>query len=147
MAYSTADKRRVYLACRAIFSGNNAQLRKPKKIREAVEVRKSSVNPLIRDFGTPKLVEILQDLLNSQVFQSDLRAKVAFPELFRSTPEQDVQRAESEHNAARSVAETLEEIASLEGREDELHTEGDERDEGDEIVLVPGAKTAGNTYI
>jgi hypothetical protein len=36
MAYSDADQRRVYLACRPIFAGNNALLRKTKKIRDLV---------------------------------------------------------------------------------------------------------------
>ena len=132
MTYSATDKRRVYLACRAIFTGNNAQLRRRKKIRELLEKRKCSLAPLIRDFGITKITEILRILLESQIFQSDLKAKVEFPELFHSSPDRDIQRAESEQNAARSVAEALEEIASVGDPKGEL-----DRPDGDQTIQMP----------
>jgi hypothetical protein len=137
MSFSEADKRRIYLVCRPIFTGNNAQLRRQKKIRELVNKHKTSLAPLIRDFGTAKVVEILQILLESQTFQSDLKAKVAFPELFRSSPDRDIQRTESENNAARSVAEALEEIASADG----VDNEPDQAD--DAVQVLPGAEQIG----
>jgi hypothetical protein len=132
MAYSAADKRRVYLACRAIFTGNNAQLRKQKKIRELVDKRKSSLGPLIKDFGATKVVDILRILLEGRIFESELKAKIEFPELFHSSIERDVQRAASENEAARSAAEALEEIASLEERENEP-----DGDEGEQPLREP----------
>lgn len=143
MTYSAADKRRVYLACRAIFTGNSAQLRKQKKVRELVEKQKSSLAPLIRDFGITKVVEILRILLDGQAFQSDLKAKVEFPELFRSTPDRDIQRAESEYNAARSVAEALEEIASL----GELEGEPDHANEDETALITPEAEKIDSEYL
>lgn len=128
MAYSPADKRRVYLACRAIFAGNNALLRKSKKIRELVVSHNAALAPIIRDFKVEKVLEILKILLEGQVFQSDVKAKIEFPELFRSSPTRDVQRTTSENDAARSVAEVLEEIASVEDREN-VSEEGGENSE------------------
>jgi len=122
MAHPLADNQRVYLTCRPIFAGNNAQLRKLKKIRELVDEHKSSISHLIKDFGAEKVVDILKSLLERGIFQSQVKAKIEFPELFQSSPARDVQRAASENDAARSAAEALEEIASLE----EKDNEGDE---------------------
>jgi len=119
MSHSQADKRRVYLTCRAIFAGNNAQLRRQKKIRDLVDEHKASLGPLIRDLGDNKVIDILKFLLEQGIFQSQVKAKIGFPELFQSSPARDVQRAASENDAARSTAEALEEIASLEEKDNE----------------------------
>jgi hypothetical protein len=108
MQYATAERRRVFLAYRALFAGERAMLRKSKKVREVVEKHKSSFQPLIREFGNDKIIGILKELLAGRIFQSELRAKVEFPELFRSSPARDVQRTTSENDAARSEAEALE---------------------------------------
>jgi hypoxanthine-guanine phosphoribosyltransferase len=79
MRYSSADKRRVYLAYRTVFAGPNALLRKPKKVREVIEVRQHVFRPLIKDFGLEKVIEIVIILLNGQIFQSELKAKMHFP--------------------------------------------------------------------
>jgi hypothetical protein len=118
MSFSETDKRRVYLVCRPIFTGNNAQLRAQKRIRKLVNLHKKLLAPLISDFGEIKVVNIARTLLEKEIFQSDLKAKIEFPELFRLSPERKLQRAESENNAARSVAEALEEIASAAGWDD-----------------------------
>jgi hypothetical protein len=119
------SRRQVYLLCRPIFSGNNAQVRKLKKVKELVEKSKTSLRPLLEDIGEAKLVEILRNLLENRIFESELRAKVEFPDLFRPSPFRDAQREASEIDAARSTAEALEEIA---------HGDGDgESPEADEI--------------
>jgi hypothetical protein len=117
--YPSSDKRRVYLACRTVFAGPNAQLRKPKKVRELIEVHaQTAFSHLINDFGLEKVTEIILILLNGRIFQSELKAKIAFPELFRTTPSRDVLRAESENDAARSEAEALEELLSADEAEE-----------------------------
>jgi hypothetical protein len=118
MAYLPEDKRRVYLACKPIFAGNNVQLRRYKKICELVKEHEESLRQLIDDFTTGKVINILKILLERDIFQSDIKAKIEFPELYLSSPARDVQRAVSEDNAARSVAEALDEIASREDKED-----------------------------
>ena len=121
MTYSAADKRRVYLACRAIFTGNNAQLRRQEKVRQLIDKRRSHLAYLLYDLGgLTKVVEVSKILLENGVFQLDLRTKVEFPELFISSPDGDALHAESEHIAARSVAEALEEVASLGDTEADL---------------------------
>ncbi|KAI0879796.1 uncharacterized protein GGS22DRAFT_182809 [Annulohypoxylon maeteangense] len=123
MQHQIADKRRVYLACRAIFAGDKAQLRRPKKVREEIVKRPWALGSLTHDLGIEKVVEILRDLLERRVFESELKAKVEFPELFHSSLDQEVQREASEIDAARSAAEALEEIASAE------HVDGESEDE------------------
>jgi hypothetical protein len=63
----------------------------------APEIFRSAPAPAAAfDFGLEKIIEIVLILLNSRIFQSELKAKIAFPELFRTTPSRDVQRAEAE---------------------------------------------------
>ncbi|KAK7756894.1 hypothetical protein SLS62_000910 [Diatrype stigma] len=112
-----ADKRRVYLAGRAIFTGDKALLRQLKKVRKVITDNKGVLRPLIRDLGEEKVVEIVRDLLERRVFETELRAKIEFPELFHSSPNQEIQREASEVDAARSVSEAINEIASVEDGE------------------------------
>jgi hypothetical protein len=116
MAYSSADGRRVFLAYRTVFTGPHAQIRKSKKVREVIEQHGGSFQPLIKDFGFDKVVDIVKTLLDQRVFESELKAKIAFPELFQTSPARDVQRNESENDAARSVAEAIEELTSASER-------------------------------
>lgn len=134
MQYSSADKRCVYLAYRTVFAGPNAQLRKHKKVREVIEAHQNAFRPLINDFGLEKIIEIVIILLNGRIFQSELEAKIAFPELFRTTPSRDVQRAETENDAVQSEAEALEDLLSAndaDERGDNRRDEDKDKDEAD----------------
>lgn len=121
-----ADKRRVYLAGRAIFTGDKALLRQLKKVRKVVTDNKGVLRPLIRDLGEEKVVEIVRDLLERRVFETELRAKIEFPELFQSSPNQEIQREASEVDAARSVSEAINEIASVEDGDGATNEEPEE---------------------
>jgi hypothetical protein len=50
--------------------------------------------------------------LDRQVFKSELKAKIEFPELFQTSAARDIQRSESENDAVGSVEEILEEAMS-----------------------------------
>jgi len=95
MAQSSADQRRVFLAYRTVFSEANAQLRKAKKVREVVEQHRHSFEPLMKDFGVEKITEIIHQLLKALIFESELKSKIAFPELYQTSPSRDVTRAAS----------------------------------------------------
>jgi hypothetical protein len=116
MAHSSADRRRVFLAYRTVFTGPQAHIRRTKKVREVIEQHESSFQPLIKDFGLSKVIDIVKALLDQCVFESELKAKVTFPELFQTSPARDVQRNDSENDAARSTAEALEELTSASER-------------------------------
>ena len=141
MAYKSAEKRRVYLACKAIFAGSNAQLRRQKKIRELVGKHKKSLKPLLNDFGEDKVVEILKAMLEGQIFQSELKAKVEFPELFVSSPIRSVQRTASENDAVRSVEEALDEITSMEERDHPADEDVPVKEQYPEVVEVNGGRS------
>jgi len=100
-----------------VFAGPNAQLRKHKKVREVIEVHQHNFKPLIKDLGFEKVFDTVIFLLNGRIFQSELKAKITFPELFRTTPIRDVQHAESEKDAVRSEAEALEDLLSTDEAE------------------------------
>lgn len=106
---STAnDKRRVYAACRLIFSGKNADLRRTKAIRNFVLQRRSSFSPLLSELGEEKLVMLLRELLENRIFNSESNARQAFPDLFRQPPAPvTAARQALEADAARSATEML----------------------------------------
>ncbi|EQB57289.1 ubiquinol-cytochrome-c reductase cytochrome c1 [Colletotrichum gloeosporioides Cg-14] len=118
MSYTLEERQRVYRACRAIFSGDAALFRKPKKIKETLLHNRGPLKHVFQEFGEVKLADIVKQLLENRLFESDLRAKVEFPELFRTSPQQDAQREASEADAAKSVADCLGEIARFEEEED-----------------------------
>ena len=99
-----------------MFTGPQAHIRKSKKVREVIEQHRQSFKPLIKDFGFDKVADIVKTLLDHRVFESELKAKIAFPELFQTSPARDIQRNESENDAARSAAEVLEELTSASER-------------------------------
>ncbi|KAK1634019.1 hypothetical protein BDP81DRAFT_433553 [Colletotrichum phormii] len=119
MSYKNADLERVYSTCRAIFSGVDAQLRKKKKVKEVLIKNTVAVRSLFFSYGEEKTALMAQHLLETRVFESDLRAKVMFPNLFQSTPQQDAEREASEADAVRSVANALEEMSQSEGEGDD----------------------------
>lgn len=140
MAHSAADKRRVYLACRAIFAGYNAQPHKSKKIKEVLQRHKNSLGSLIRGIGETKVIDIINLLLGRGIFQSELKAKVEFPDLFLSTPGRAAQHAASENDATRSEAEILEEITSLEERESQAEEDNQSVDTPAEVTAAATGK-------
>lgn len=83
-----AQRRNVYLACRAIFTGQKAQFRRLRVVRKEVTRHLPPKHPLLEDPGTEKVIDIVRGLLEKHVFESELRAKQEFPELFQSSPEQ-----------------------------------------------------------
>ncbi|RYO93700.1 hypothetical protein DL762_000905 [Monosporascus cannonballus] len=140
MAQQPVDKRRVYLASRGVFTGDKAHIRKLKTVRKVVEQHKASLRTLIHDLGEEKTIEAVRDLLERRIFESELRAKTEFPELFHSSPSQEIQREASEIDAARSAAEAINEIASVE--EAEADTDGEV---GDATVVADMAGASNPT--
>jgi len=147
---SNDSRRRVYLLCRPIFSGNNALVRRHRKVKELVNGN-GSLKPLLKDIGEARLVEILRDLLENRIFESELKAKVAFPELFRPSPIRDAQRQAFEIDAARSNAEVLEEITHMDSESPEVEDieddEPEETAEPDNTVIGDTGEALDGMYI
>lgn len=120
---SKKKKQRVYLACRAIFSGDRSLLRKKKLVRKEIQDHKHALGSL-SDISVDEVVEIAVELLEQKIFESEPKAKLKFPTLFQSTQERDALREASELEAAQSVADILE--AVTDGEDNEVSPEVDE---------------------
>lgn len=115
------DERVVYLACKSIFRGDAAQVRRVKVIEKILQKHSQIVQPLVSEHGLEHVCNTAQSLLSQDVFTSTLKAKIKFPELFEVSPAQSADRAASETEAARADTYTLREAAG--GRKDELERE------------------------
>ena len=107
------DRKQVFLAYRAIFSGTNALIRQPKAIFRVVSLHRQSCQSLLKRLGEQHVVDTLKELLTREVFVSKRKAELAFPDLYKTSAAQDAQHHASEAHAARSEAEVLETISSL----------------------------------
>ncbi|OAP55055.1 hypothetical protein AYL99_10755 [Fonsecaea erecta] len=103
------DERVVYLALRNTFKGADAQVRRPKKVRELVQKvqKRSDVRDLIREHNIDNVCNVARSLLEQQIFESTLKAKIRFPEVFQVSPAQTAERSASEAEAARSEANAI----------------------------------------
>lgn len=132
-------EQRVFLAYRAAFEGSNALIRQQKAIQRLVSKHRESAKTLLQSLGEKQVIETLKTLLERKVFQSELEAKLAFPELFAISPSQNVQHIASEADAARSEAEALDDVLSLGGDGDVAL---DEIADGATPVLTAAGKSA-----
>lgn len=107
------DERLVYLALKNVFRGADAQLRKSKKIRELILRQQHSIDvkDLIEAHNIDNVCNIAKSLLEQQLFESTLKAKIRFPEVFEVSPAQSAERSVSEREAARTEAEAIQCVA------------------------------------
>ena len=112
------DERSVYLALNNIFRGADAQLRKPKKIRELILKCRHHINVrnLIEAHNIENVCNVAKNLLEQQIFESTLKAKIRFPEVFEVSPAQSAERSVSEQEAARSEADAIQNFAESSAR-------------------------------
>jgi len=92
------DERLVYLALTNIFRGADAQLRRPKKIRELILKQQDNIDvrDLIETHNIDNVCNVAKTLLDQQIFESMLKAKIRFPEVFEVSPAQSAERSASE---------------------------------------------------
>jgi hypothetical protein len=134
MAKNPPDERLVYLALKNTFKGTEAQVRKTKKVRELILRRQHNedVKNLIREHNVNNVCNVAKALLEQQIFESTLKAKIRFPEVFEVSPAQSAERSASEAEAAKTEADAIRVAAegqksgrSLELSQD-VHLVGDE---------------------
>ncbi|KAK5011505.1 hypothetical protein LTR28_001222 [Elasticomyces elasticus] len=116
MAKTPPDERLVYLALRNIFKGADAQVRNPKKIRERIQKHQhyEDVRDLVQEHNLDNVCNAAKVLLEEQIFQSTLKAKVRFPEVFEVSPAQSAERTASEAEAAKTEDDAIK--GAAEGR-------------------------------
>ena len=103
------DERVVYLALKNILKGHNAQVRKSKAIAKLIKRHRTqeSVANLLREYNFDIVCNLAANLLNAGIFDSTLKAKVRFPELFDPSPAQSAEKEASEAEAARYEADAI----------------------------------------
>lgn len=117
MAKNPPDEKLVYLALRSVFKGADAHIRKPKKIHELVQRHQHEKNiiNLIQEHSMVNLCNVARILLEQQVFESTLKAKIRFPDVFEVSPSQNAERAISASKAAKTEADAIQ--CAVEGRQ------------------------------
>lgn len=126
MVQSDPDERLIYLACQHIFRGSNSQVRKLKAVKGLIKQNKLALADILREYDIDRTSSVAKKLLKSQVFDSTLKAKIRFPELFDVSLTQSAVREASEAEAARDEANTVREISDREATKDTViisHTE------------------------
>ena len=141
MAISIQDQQRIFLAYRALFEGQNAQVRQPKAIRKILNSSKKSASPLVQSLGLERVVCVLKGLLERGIFSSEIKAKLAFPVLYETSPEQDARHEASDAGAAKEEAEALQEVEALDNAVVEARAEVSEFEDAslDEENELPAA--------
>jgi len=104
------DERVVYLTLKNVFDGSNAEVRQPKAIRKLINEsnKKRDVADLIRAYTLDTICNTARILLTEQIFQSTIKAKIRFPEVFDVSPAQTAEREASEAEAAKNEAIAIE---------------------------------------
>lgn len=118
MAQNDPDERLVYLACQHIFRGSHSHVRRLKVIRSLIQENKPSLADILREYNIDRTINVAKRLLEDQVFDDTLKAKIRFPELFDVSPTQNAEREASEAEAARSEASAVREISEREASRD-----------------------------
>ncbi|KUM56499.1 hypothetical protein ACN42_g10714 [Penicillium freii] len=126
MVQSAPDERLIYLACQHIFRGSNSQVRKLKIVKGLIKQNELALTDILREYDIDSTSSVAKKLLESRVFDSTLKAKIRFPELFDVSPTRSAEREASEAEAARDEAGTVREISDREASKDSAiisHTE------------------------
>ena len=82
------DERVVYLALKIVFKGPNAGVRQPKSIRKLIKKSQGQgdIAGLLESHNIDMVCNTARVLLTEQIFESTLKAKIRFPEVFDESP-------------------------------------------------------------
>jgi hypothetical protein len=125
MAKIPPDERLIYLAFKNIFIGMDAQTRNVSTIKKKIQKHKkgsAEIQALVQAHNVDNLANSVKLLLEGGVFESTLRAKIRFPEMFDVSPAQSAERAASEAEAAQIEAETIRDIVVVQHDESVVST-------------------------
>ena len=111
MVSKAERRRRIFLTARTIFVGPLAQIRDRKDIRPLISRHPETFRQLNSAFGEHVVVDVIFSLLESGIFESELKGKLAFPELYQVSAIRNLQHDVSEQNAANSEAEAFDSIS------------------------------------
>ena len=104
-------RRRIFLTARAVFIGPSAQIRERKDIRPLSSRHPDTFRQLNSAFGENVVVDIICSLLENGIFESELKARLNFPELYQVSAVRSLQHDVSEQDAVNSEAEAFDSIS------------------------------------
>lgn len=122
---TTEERRRNdFLAARAVFTDQNAFIRDRNAVEKLVSRHERSFRRELLHLDKQPIIDMTLSLLRKQVFESEEKAKLVFPELYHVSAVRRLQHDTSEENAARSEAKAQEEVS----RSEDVKYEADEVD-------------------
>lgn len=142
---SKAERRRsIFLTAREVFVGPSAQIRDRKAIAAVFAKHEATFRELKKTFGEHIIIDVTSSLLRDGVFESELKAKLNFPDLFQVSAVRSLQRDASEQHAAQSEAETFDKIslANENGEEDDVDVDDNWKPE-DRVVADTSTHLSG----
>ena len=104
-------RRRIFLAARETFNGPNGKIRDRNVMIRVISKNERPFRDAIQSFSRNIVYDVIHSLLTNQVFESELKAKLQFPELYSVSAVRGLQHDASEQEAARSEQVALEELA------------------------------------
>lgn len=113
MARIPPDERSVYLAFKNVFKGPDARMRAAKKIKKKVQSSKEEneeIRALVQEHDIDHIGNTVKALLEAEIFESTMKAKIHFPEVFDVSPAQSAERAVSEAEAAKTEADAIRDV-------------------------------------
>ncbi|KAI1306596.1 hypothetical protein F5Y03DRAFT_353907 [Xylaria venustula] len=114
------DERVVYLALKNVFKGPDAEMRRLAAVRKLITKRQkdSGVADLVNAHNIETVCNMARTLLTEGIFESTLKAKIRFPEVFDVSPAQSAEREASEAEAAINDANAIK--GAVEGHSEDL---------------------------
>ncbi|OIW30059.1 hypothetical protein CONLIGDRAFT_562822, partial [Coniochaeta ligniaria NRRL 30616] len=99
----------VYLTLKKVFKGPNAGVRRMSVIRKLINENQQheDIAALINKHNEDILCNVTRKLLTEQIFESTLKAKMRFPEIFSESPAQSAHREASDAEAARNDTKAM----------------------------------------
>ncbi|KAI0114084.1 hypothetical protein GGR51DRAFT_505449 [Nemania sp. FL0031] len=144
------DERVVYLALKNVFKGPNAEVRQLKVVRKLItkSQQDADVADLINAHNIDTVCNIARTLLTEEIFESTLKAKIRFPEVFDVSPAQSAEREASEAEAAINDANAIagavqgysEDVQNIISRADVADTESVETCHNPKLPAVHGTR-------
>ena len=107
------------MTARTVFSGVNAGLRQRKDVARCIAGHQQTFQLLIQAFGRDIITDVITSLPENGIFESELKAKLAFPELYQVSNVRSLQHDVSEQDAARSEDKALADVSKAKSLPDE----------------------------
>lgn len=100
-------RRKVFLLGRTVFVGDHSLVRDRSAVSKIVSQNRHKFTEVIQDSTESSVVDTILNFLRDAIFESELKAKLRFPELFQPSPERGLQHKISEQEAVQSETEAL----------------------------------------